>query len=235
MSVIDLPVLASRRHLPGLECGMRSGKKTCMHFLSLLICAWGLACHSSWAQVSPLDGRMKKVLADHAAINTAVINAKKVTFFCDVCHGVNGSSVKADVPNLAGQNSSYLLTQIDKFARGQRQEKFMEGLMKMLTEEDRINVALFYAGKTVEPASRETSLTGQALYLARCSICHAENAHGNETTPRLAGQQIEYLKKSIKRYRDKTGERIYEPMSASTASLKEAEINALVSYLSGLK
>lgn len=187
------------------------------------------------AQVSPLDARMKKVLSDHAASSASVTAAKKVTFFCDVCHGVNGSSVKADVPNLAGQNSSYLLTQIDKFSRGQRQEKFMEGLMKLLTEEDRINVAIFYSGKTIEPAGKEGSLTGQALYTARCAVCHAEHAHGNETTPRLAGQQIEYLKKSIKRYRDRTGERIYEPMSASTYSLKENEIQALAVYLSSLK
>ncbi len=66
-------------------------------------------------------------------------------------------------------------------------------------------------------------------------MCQREHDHGNQTTPRLAGQQVEYLKKSIKRYRDRTGERIYEPMSASTAILKEAEINALVTYLSGLK
>ncbi|BBB58685.1 cytochrome c [Undibacterium sp. KW1] len=189
----------------------------------------------AWAQVSPLDARMKKVLADNAATSASINAAKKVTFFCEVCHGVNGSSVKGDVPNLAGQNSSYLLTQIDKFSRGQRQEKFMEGLMKLLTEEERINVALFYSSKAVEPAGKETSLTGQAIYTARCSMCHAEHAHGNETTPRLAGQQIDYLKKSIKRYRDRTGERIYEPMSASTAGLKEVEIQALAAYLSSLK
>ncbi len=188
-----------------------------------------------WAQVSPLDARMKKVLTDNNATSASINAAKKVTFFCEVCHGVNGSSVKGDVPNLAGQNSSYLLTQIDKFSRGQRQEKFMEGLMKLLTEEERINVALFYSSKAVEPAGNETSLTGQAIYTARCSMCHAEKAHGNETTPRLAGQQIDYLKKSIKRYRDRTGERIYEPMSASTAGLKEAEIQALATYLSSLK
>lgn len=198
----------------------------------------GLLCllnGNAHAQASPLDERMKKIQADNRASAAALVAAKKVTFFCDVCHGVNGSSVKADVPNLAGQNSSYLLTQIDKFSRGKRQEKFMEGLMKLLTEEDRINVAIFYSSKTVEPAGKEGSLTGQAIYTARCVMCHAEHAHGNETTPRLAGQQVEYLKKSIRRYRDRTGERIYEPMSASTAGLKDTEVNALVSYLSSLK
>ncbi|MFZ6677809.1 c-type cytochrome [Undibacterium sp. Tian12W] len=81
----------------------------------------------------------------------------------------------------------------------------------------------------------EALFTGQAIYTSRCSICHAEHAHGNDTTSRLVGQQIGYLKKSIRRYRDRTGERIYEPMSASTAGLKEAEIQELATYLSSLK
>ncbi|MFZ6638213.1 c-type cytochrome [Undibacterium sp. TC4M20W] len=73
------------------------------------------------------------------------------------------------------------------------------------------------------------------IYTAGFSMCHAGHADGNETTPRLAGQQIDYLKKTIRRYRDRTGERIYEPMSASTTDLKEAEIQALAAYLSSLK
>ncbi|MDE2429393.1 MAG: cytochrome c [Burkholderiales bacterium] len=203
--------------------------------LSLMVLASASAADALISPPSPLDGRMKKLLADGNASAGIVTAAKKVTFFCDVCHGANGSSVKTDVPNLAGQNPSYLLKQIDKFARGQRQEKFMEGLMKLLTEEDRINVAIFYANNVVKPAGSDTSLPGKALYIARCVMCHQATGHGSETTPRLAGQQIEYLRKSITRYRDRTGERIFEPMSASTAGLNNAEITALVTYLSSLK
>lgn len=189
---------------------------------------------ASAQQTSPLDARMKKALADPALSAAAINNAKKVTFFCNVCHGENGSSVKSDVPNLAGQNPSYLLTQIDKFARGQRRNEFMEGLMRLLTEEDRINVAIFYAGKPVKPAGSAASPAGKAIYATRCAVCHGDQAHGNETTPRLAGQQIDYLSQTLKRYRDRSGERIYAPMSASTAGLKEAEILALTTYLSSL-
>ncbi|MBI3285650.1 MAG: c-type cytochrome [Burkholderiales bacterium] len=185
-------------------------------------------------QASPLDARMKKGLADPALSAAAVNNAKKVTFFCNVCHGEDGSSVKGDVPNLAGQNPSYLLTQIDKFSRGQRRNEFMEGLMRLLTEEDRINVSIFYSSKPIKPAAAGTSVVGKALYIARCLRCHGDQAHGNETTPRLAGQQVQYLSQSLKRYRDRSGERIYGPMSASTAGLSESEIVALTTYLSSL-
>lgn len=185
-------------------------------------------------QASVLDARMKKGLADPVASAAAISSARKVTFFCNVCHGEDGSSVKGEVPNLAGQNPSYLLTQIEKFSRGQRRNEFMEGLMRLLTEEERINVAIFYASKPIKPATAGGSLAGKAIYIARCIRCHGEQAHGNETTPRLAGQQVPYLSLSLKRYRDRSGERIYAPMSASTAGLKEADIAALTAYLSSL-
>ncbi|MES2049433.1 MAG: c-type cytochrome [Pseudomonadota bacterium] len=186
------------------------------------------------AQTSALDERMKKVLADPAATAAAITAAKKVTFFCDACHGAEGSSSKVDVPNLAGQNPSYLLIQIDKFARGLRHYSFMEGLMKLLSESDRINVTIFYSSKQVKPAGTETSRAGQAIYTGRCIMCHGPQGYGNEATPRLAGQQIKYLSQSIMRYRDRSGERIYEPMSASTSGLKERDIVALTTYLSSL-
>ena len=189
----------------------------------------------SLSPLSPLDARLRKVMADPKATAAAIVAAKKVTFFCEVCHGVEGNSVKSDVPNLGGQNPSYLLTQIDMFSRGLRHYQFMEGLMKLLTEDDRINAAVFYASKTIKPAGNETSEAGRVLYAARCAACHGPQARGNENTPRLAGQQSEYLRLSITRYRDHSGERIFEPMTAMTASLRNADIAALTAYLSSLQ
>jgi cytochrome c553 len=181
-----------------------------------------------------LEDRMKKVLADPAATAAAMTAAKKVTFFCDGCHGGDGNSVTSDVPNLAGQHPVYLLTQVDKFAKGQRRSKFMEGLMKALTEDDRINSTIYYSSKAVKPAGVGSSAVGQSLYLQRCAGCHDAQGRGTETTPRVAGQQIEYLMQSMTRYRDRSGERIYAPMAASTAGLKDQEIMALALYLSSL-
>ena len=202
--------------------------------------ALALLASSAWAQtpapaLSPLDARMKQVLADPKASAAAVVAAKKVTFLCEVCHGIEGNSTKPNVPNLGGQNPSYLLTQMDKFSRGLRHYQFMEGLMKLLSEDDRIDATVFYATKTVKPATTASSAAGTELFAMRCSMCHGEHARGNENTPRLAGQQQEYLKMSITRYRDRTGERIYEPMSTMTAQLKNSDIDALTTYLSSLE
>jgi cytochrome c553 len=189
---------------------------------------------ATWAQENSLDKNLKRVLADPAAVKQAMEGAKKFNFFCANCHGQTGISVKNDVPNLAGQNPSYLITQIDNFARGKRRYQFMQDSMRMLTDTDKVNLTVYYALNSVTPAGKLTSTAGKALFAERCAICHQAEAHGTEIIPRLARQHELYLEVSIKRYRDRSGERIYEPMSRMTAGLKDAEITALATYLSSL-
>lgn len=196
---------------------------------------FALALSAFPADAQSLQERMNKALADPAAREAAVVAAKKVTFFCDNCHGSDGNSAVSEVPNLAEQHPTYLLTQIDKFAKGQRRYKFMEGLMKALSEDDRVNAAIYYSTKVVKPAGAGSSALGQGLFAQRCVPCHGPQGHGTENIPRLAGQQIEYLIRSITRYRDQTGERIYAPMSATTAGLKDQEIMALALFISSLR
>ncbi len=212
-----------------------------MKRISKLILKWVMVIGSvlcltpaTWAQENTLDKNLKKVLADPALVKQAMEGAKKFNFFCANCHGNTGISVKNDVPNLAGQNPSYLITQIDKFARGMRRYQYMQDSMKMLTEADKINLTVYYAVNAVTPAGQQTSAVGKTLFAERCAICHQAEAHGNEIIPRLAGQHPQYLELSIKRYRDRSGERIYEPMSRMTAGLKDTEITALATYLSSL-
>jgi cytochrome c553 len=187
------------------------------------------------AGAQTLEDRMNRILADPTATAASTAAAKKVTFFCDNCHGSDGNSVIGEAPNLAQQDPAYLLNQIDKFARGQRRSKFMQGLMKVLSEDDRINSAIYYAGKKVKPASSTLSAPGQALYFQRCASCHGAKGYGAEDVPRLAGQQIPYLVESLTRYRDRTGERLDALMSSSTAGLKNADISALSLFLSSLR
>jgi cytochrome c553 len=189
---------------------------------------------AAWAQEDVLDKNLKKVLASPAAVKQAIEGAKKFTFFCSNCHGNSGISVKSDVPNLAGQNPTYLITQIDLFTRGKRQYRFMQDSMKMLTDTDKINLTVYYSSNPVLPAGHNSSAAGKTLYGERCAICHQAEAYGTAIIPRLAGQQQQYLQTSIKRYRDRSGERIYEPMSRMTAGLTDAEITALATYLSSL-
>jgi len=203
----------------------------------LVIFAYFLATSSVFAQSdAALQERLKSIGSDPVALRAAVDAGKKVTFFCANCHGDDGISKTADVPNLAGQNPAYLLEQIRKFGNGERKDPFMQGLIKVLKGEERIQVALYYASVKVAPSVAEASLVprGKELFGKLCARCHGEQAHGNELYPRLAGQKVPYLKTSVARYRDRSGERNNQLMSISTATLKNEDITAIANYLTQL-
>jgi cytochrome c553 len=203
----------------------------------LVIFAYFLATSSVFAQSdAALQERLKSIGSDPVALRAAVDAGKKITFFCANCHGDDGVSKTADVPNLAGQNPAYLLEQIRKFGNGERKDPFMQGLIKVLKGEERIQVALYYASVKVAPSVAEASLVprGKELFGKLCARCHGEQAHGNELYPRLAGQKVPYLKTSVARYRDRSGERNNQLMSIATATLKNEDITAIANYLTQL-
>lgn len=180
--------------------------------------------------------RLKAVQADPVALKAAVDAGKKASFFCANCHGEDGISKTPEVPNLAGQNPAYLLEQIRKFGSGERKDNFMQGLIKMLKDEERLQIALYFAGQPVSPGKADAAQAarGKELFAKLCVRCHGEQAHGNETYPRLAGQKLPYLQSSITRYRDNTGVRNNQLMSIATAPLKNDDIVAIANYLSQL-
>lgn len=182
------------------------------------------------------DAALQALLADPAARQAAEAAGKRAAFFCANCHGDNGVSKLPEVPNLAGQNPAYLLEQIRKFGNGQRRDEFMQGLIKVLKEEERLQIALFYASQRPTPGKQDAALVtaGKQVYEKLCARCHGEQAKGNETIPRLAGQHPEYLATSVTRYRDKTGERLDPLMSSAVAPLKNADIKAVAAYLNTL-
>ena len=206
-----------------------------MRWSVYVICLF-LTVAASAAPLSAADERaerLKAAQADPGALKAAQEAGHKASFFCANCHGETGIAKFPNVPNLAGQNPAYLLEQIRKFRSGERKDEFMQGMIKVLKEEDLIPIALFYASSPVPPGHADAALAaqGKALFMRTCIQCHGEHAHGNDLIPRLAGQQPTYLQTAITRYRDKTGQRNDPRMLAATGSLKNEEIAALVQFL----
>ncbi|PKO34808.1 MAG: cytochrome C [Betaproteobacteria bacterium HGW-Betaproteobacteria-7] len=191
---------------------------------------------SVFAQTPSPQERLKEISADPVALRAAVDAGKRVTFFCANCHGDDGISKTPDVPNLAGQNPAYLLEQIRKFGAGERKDPFMQGLIKVLKDEERVQVAHYYASKTVPPSKGNPALIphGKELFTKLCVRCHGENARGGDLYARLAGQKVPYLQVTIQRYRDGTGIRNNQLMAIATAPLKNDDITAIANYLTQL-
>lgn len=184
-----------------------------------------------------MPDRLKATLASPSATAAAAEAGRKASQFCANCHGADGNSKLPEVPNLAGQNPVYLLEQVRKFGAGERHDQWMEPLIKLLHDDERLNIVVYYSTMAVVPprAPSGNSAQGYELFNARCTRCHGPQARGGERFPRLAGQQHEYLIRSLTRYRNRTGERIAPEMFAMTAGLRDQDIQALADYLSSLK
>ncbi len=196
-----------------------------------------VAAETKGAKIS-LEERLVSVMQDPVAIQASIKAGKKVTLFCANCHGDGGNSSKSDIPNLAGQNPAFLLEQVKKFSDGRRRNDFMQGMIKAMSDEEKVSAVVFFTSQEVKPhASSNPALAshGKELFFKICQRCHGEQGRGNEKIARIAGQQPEYLTLSLKRYRDGTGERIDPLMASNTKNLTDADINALVAFVSGMK
>jgi len=156
-----------------------------------------------------LHEKLQQITQDPAKLAATIQRGQKDAAVCRHCHGIGGNSTMPEVPNLASQNASYLLEQMNKFVAGQRKSSaFMEGLVKALTPDERISIALFWSEHPVtnKPVgSSAQSAAGKAVYHKLCASCHGPSATGTQKIPRLAGQQVVYLEESLKRYRSGTG------------------------------
>jgi cytochrome c553 len=186
-----------------------------------------------WAQDKVLAARKDRKVQEQAYKLGA-----KLAPFCANCHGPAGHSVLPEVPNLAAQNTVYVLNQLNKFHDGRRRGNFfMEGLVRGMSNDERFGLAVYYTDQ--EPASfkeKDAALAaqGRALYEGACKRCHGETGAGSERNSRIAGQHPDYLNMSIKRYRENK-DRSEARMFKATQALTDDEIRALSAYVGSLR
>lgn len=185
-----------------------------------------------------LAARLKEVEGSPKLTEELFKTGQKVAMFCANCHGEGGNSSKPEIPNLAGQNPTYLLEQLRQFAEGRRRNEFMEGMIKALNSDEKIGMVLFYSRQTVtgHKATANAALVprGKEYFNKICWRCHAEDGRGNAQFARIAGQQQVYLSTTLKRYRTGVGARTDPLMAASTKLMTDADIDAVVAYVSSM-
>ena len=167
----------------------------------------------------------------HAADISA---GKDKAVVCQQCHGSNGNSKNPQYPNLAGQRTMYLETQLKNFQSGERTNSVMQGMTANLTKPDITNISAYFASLTTESAgSSDLSLAKKGKEkFAMCAGCHGSSALGRGSFPRLAGQQPKYIEKQLLAFKNRS--RKGGPMNAMTSSLSEQDIKEIAAYLGSL-
>ncbi len=186
---------------------------------------------------SDLAARFARIEADPRLYQAAYAAGEARATLCAVCHGEDGNSRKPDVPNLAGQNPLYLWKQIDNFATGRRRNFVMQALAKDFTDEDKINLAIYFAANTprTAPAEPQRAPRGARLFRQHCAACHGADARGTRDYARLAGQRHTYLVTTLTAFRDGTARRRSNIMAAQVKGLSNDDIADLAAYLSALR
>jgi cytochrome c553 len=182
----------------------------------------------------------------HAAGDAATGQSKAAV--CFGCHGADGNSTAPTFPKLASQNENYLVKQLKDIKGGARNGGMMTGFAMGLTEQDMEDLAAFFSGLPVKSGSTDPALQdlGQQIYsagiqdksVAACAACHAPTGEGNALAafPALKGQHAGYVADQLRKFRDDTRANDPSGMMRDVASkLSDSEINAVASYVEGLK
>ena len=215
------------------------------HKLQQGIAASLLVLISTLATAAPADDKaerliqaMKQLVADPDRYAEALQKGQSRAVLCQYCHGKTGISKRDNIPDLAAQNVEYLIRQFELFADQGRVDPVMSELATTLSDEERINVALYYSRQPPGPGHRYDEgdkNIGKKLYHDQCAACHGQAGHGNDQYPRIAGQQGRYLVRTLARYRSNEHLRPDSPMQAIARPLTNEQIKSLAAYISGLK
>lgn len=80
-----------------------------------------------------------------AAQSPSAETGKAISGQCAACHGSNGKAINTSYPNLDGQNYQYLVDQLTKFKKGERQNAIMRSMAMGLSTEQIQDLAAYYA------------------------------------------------------------------------------------------
>jgi cytochrome c553 len=165
---------------------------------------------------------------------------------CVSCHGAAGNSTIAANPKLAGQVEHYAYKQLVDFTGPDRNHPVMTLYAKMLTDQEKKDVAAYLGAQTQKAGAaknKETLDLGRKIYrggiadkgVAACASCHGANGAGIPIQyPRLAGQHQDYTVAQLVSFRS-GARKNSAPMSALAKRMSDDEMKAVADYIAGLK
>jgi cytochrome c553 len=134
----------------------------------------------------------------------------------------------------------YIYLQLRDFKSGARKNDTMQPVVADLTKDDLMALAAYFAAKPwpdLQQPSAPKDVATAAIGLNQsvgCTGCHLGEYQGDSTVPRLAGQQREYMDKTIKDFRDRS--RGNNPGMSDLMNASPVDgLKAMSEYLAGLQ
>ena len=158
---------------------------------------------------------------------------------CAACHGADGNSIIPTTPSLAGQPKQFIVSALFMFREGRRKNDQMTPFVEQLKNADLNDLALFFSSQKVTAPARTTAADTVAAGKAiteknNCVACHTATLVGQQHIPRLAGQQMDYLREQLKLFRASKRADFDGTMTSAVQGLTPSDIEILADYLSGL-
>lgn len=152
---------------------------------------------------------------------------------CSSCHGENGVPTDASIPNIWGQQESFLVKQLHDYRSGDRDNQIMAAFAKTLTQAELRPAAAYFAAKSWPARPAPVAAPSPPGGIAVCQICHQPNFVGGLPAPRLAGQSYEYLVAAMHSFAD-GGRTNNADMVKLMQALSPSEREAIARYIAGL-
>jgi cytochrome c553 len=165
---------------------------------------------------------------------------------CVSCHGAAGNSTITINPKLAGQHEAYIHKQLMNFTTPERNQAIMTTFSKMLTEEEKKNIAAYLSTQVQTPGAaknKDTVELGKKIYrggiaeknVPACASCHGASGAGLPNQyPRIGGQHQDYTAAQLTMFR--TGARNNNAAMTTIAKrMSDDEMKAVADYIAGMK
>jgi cytochrome c553 len=157
---------------------------------------------------------------------------------CVSCHGETGMPTEPDMPILWGQEFYYIYVQLKDYKASRRYSEVMNDVVAEMSRAEMKAVAQYFSEKPWPPtgfqSTREDDAKGMvAANAGQCFQCHIGNYIGDSGVPRLAGQQLDYLDRTMLEFKNKI-RRNSQAKGSLFATFDDADIAALARYLAGI-
>lgn len=176
---------------------------------------------------------------------------QKAAAVCVACHMAQGegkdNGTVESWPRLAGLSADYIVKQLQDMKNGTRQAPSMLAFVNMLSEQQMLDIAAYYASlpvaETAELAPVDEALLahGEKLalrgdwdrYIPPCMSCHgADNTGVGKHFPNIAGQHAGYLRKQLQLWQeDKRQNDVNQLMQVVAKRLTAEDIEAVSQWL----